>query len=666
VPKRERVNIFTTLTHDFDNGTQFYAEAGAYYAQTNRLMEHPTVLSTARFIIPKENYWNPFGATTLADGLINPNRLSGLDIPDEGVDIFMYRYRAVDAGRRASTVKNKSYRLLAGFNGTSGDWDYDSAILYSKASSDDLTEGGVSSTLFQKALSLNTPDAYNPFNGTGGSTSVDLTPNPQNVIASIQGDVRKYGETTLALVDYKMSNSSIYALPSGDVGFAAGVEARRETFLDDRGPRLDGTMPFIDSVSGAFSQSDALGNSPTNDSNGSRNVYSAFAELLLPVISQDMNIPLINSVNVQLATRYENFSDVGNIIKPRIAVAWGVTEDLNIRSSFSSGFRAPNLIQLNDTGLSRINTVIDYNRCQALVAKGELTNENECQRGSMERFSAGNEELKSEYTDNLTVGVTYLPSFAPGLVLTVDYWEVKQINLIGLFGNTNYSQLDRFLRNEGSSSENIIREAVTDEDIALYAGSGQEAVGRIRTINDAYSNLNKRTVSGVDLSAHYNFDTDDLGSFSVKFDSARLQKFEQEAGSDGQRLIDNGIAVTGLGDLREQNGKPDWRHSARFLWTKGNWGAGLFGRYVGAFNDTSARMTVDGETVYWRVKSHLEVNGTLDYQFRKGVLDDARVRLGVKNIFDKLPPLSDDGFGYATKLHSLQGRYVYLDLRYDF
>jgi outer membrane receptor protein involved in Fe transport len=53
VPKRERVNIFTTLTHDFDNGTQFYAEAGSYYAQTNRLMEHPTVLSTARFIIPK-------------------------------------------------------------------------------------------------------------------------------------------------------------------------------------------------------------------------------------------------------------------------------------------------------------------------------------------------------------------------------------------------------------------------------------------------------------------------------------------------------------------------------------------------------------------------------------------------------------------------------------
>jgi hypothetical protein len=59
------------------------------------------------------------------------------------------------------------------------------------------------------------------------------------------------------------------------------------------------------------------------------------------------------------------------------------------------------------------------------------------------------------------------------------------------------------------------------------------------------------------------------------------------------------------------------------------------------------------------------MNGTLDCQFRKGMLDDARVRLGVKNICDKLRLLANDEFGYATALHSLQGWYVYLDLRYD-
>jgi len=34
-----------------------------------------------------------------------------------------------------------------------------------------------------------------------------------------------------------------------------------------------------------------------------------------------MNVSLVQSLDVQLAARYENFSDVGDVLKPKIAVS---------------------------------------------------------------------------------------------------------------------------------------------------------------------------------------------------------------------------------------------------------------------------------------------------------------------------------------------------------
>jgi hypothetical protein len=82
----------------------------------------------------------------------------------------------------------------------------------------------------------------------------------------------------------------LFTLPGGNVGIAAGVEWRRETFFDDRDPRLDGTITFTDSVTGVFNGSDVAGTSPSPDTNGVREVYSAFAEVFVPFVSPEMDI----------------------------------------------------------------------------------------------------------------------------------------------------------------------------------------------------------------------------------------------------------------------------------------------------------------------------------------------------------------------------------------
>lgn len=73
-------------------------------------------------------------------------------------------YNIVDMGTREVAVTNAQYRFLAGLRGSFGAWNWESAVLHSWATAKDVSDN-VSNTLFQKALSGTTAEAYNPFTG---------------------------------------------------------------------------------------------------------------------------------------------------------------------------------------------------------------------------------------------------------------------------------------------------------------------------------------------------------------------------------------------------------------------------------------------------------------------------------------------------------------------
>src|SRR3546814_19730177 len=64
---------------------------------------------------------------------------------------------------------------------------------------------------------------------------------------------------------------------------AIGAELRRDSYLDDRDERVDGTMTWPDSVTGFEQPSDLFGVSPTPDTQGSRTVFAVYAELAVPL-----------------------------------------------------------------------------------------------------------------------------------------------------------------------------------------------------------------------------------------------------------------------------------------------------------------------------------------------------------------------------------------------
>jgi outer membrane receptor protein involved in Fe transport len=690
ISERERFNGFAFLNHDFANGVRLYGELGYYYAETKSTNEPRNGISATPISVPASYYWNPFGPTTLANGQPNPNRLSGLtNVPAAGLPVFSSagRYRFVDVGFRDVVVENSQFRALLGARGEFGDsgWEWDSALLHTTARADDLENNSVSMTLFQQELFRQSPDVYNLFNGGSLSNfSVgDGTPATPAQIAPFLISVYRKSTTELTLADFKLNKNDLFALPGGGVGFAFGIEARREAYEEDRDPRLDGTIKFTDAVTRIVNETDVYGTSPTPDSRGSRDIYSAFAEFSIPLVSPEMKIPLVNTLDVQAAARVEDYSDFGSSgVKPRVAAAWKPADFFTVRGAWSKGFRAPNLLVVNEA-IDRSNSRQDSYFCEAGVRNRTFVNFAACTgftQGRTERRSVAS-DIGPENDTNLTYGFVFEPrglsekfAFLNPLTFTVDVWDIKREGVVGVFGAENQINLDYLLRLRGSSNPNVVRDTPNVDETAFFQAAGLTPTGDILFIRDTYDNNETIDVNGIDFGLYYDIDDTPIGDFSLKVNATKLRKFFIGLSPDSQLIaaairsgeISNQITVAQEGSIIRQDGQPEWQYGASLTWRHRNGlGAGLRVDFVDDYIDTSAGLGPSGNPFI--VENWTETNLYLQYEFgRKGPLKDLRIRVGANNLFDKDPPLADEENGFDPSYHSIRGRQLYIDISKNF
>lgn len=635
-PDSDRLNLFSYITHDFDNGYGWYTELGYYNAEIDRTREQAGLLSNGRFTVPADYYWNPLGPVVFDDGRVNPNRVAAAgdpDVPNEGLSFIIRNYTPLDTGLRQVNVEDESFRFVTGVEGSVGEWDFDTGFVYSKAETVDQTNNRISHTLFQQALLSDQADAYNLFNGLSlvdPTSPFDPTPNAQSSIDPFLISVKRQSETSLTLFDFKVSNASLFEMPAGDVGIAAGIEWRKEDFDENRDPRSDGTISFTDLVTGEFlNGSDIVGSSASPDADGSRRITSLFAEFWVPIFRDQ---PLAESLDLQVAVRHEDFSDVGSITRPKFVLSWYPARWLQVRAAYSEGFRAPNLTQTNIPAVTVVNTVNDP------VTGASV---------GVEERRQGNENLAPEESDNFTYGIVITPT--DNLTFTLDYWQIDQEGVVGLLNADNAVLLDSILRTQGSSFDRLIRDPITNEPVVF---------------NDAFQNQELREVAGADFSLVYNL-YNDAGSFDFKLNGAYLSKFDQTPGAEQQQIISAGLAPNGVGSLLKENGRPRWRGTASVLWRNDRWGAGLFANWVDDVVDTSTR--ADGNTAApgtpLPIDDYLSVSAFVDYDLDLSFTDSTRLRLGIRNLFDEEAPIADEQLGYFGSLHSNRGRYFYFDVR---
>ncbi|MET4682126.1 iron complex outermembrane receptor protein [Brevundimonas faecalis] len=670
----DRANLFTFINHRFDNGIEAFGEIGYYWANTWSQRQQDTPLDYQRVLMSPTAYWNPLGAIGVTA------RLPGLtSVPTTGAAVQVQDFRFADLGYRQVDVENVSTRFVGGLRGEWRGFDWETGLLYSMARTEDVMDA-VSMTGLQAAINRTTKDAYNPFAGgdLNSPKDGDFTVNSRETIDSFMVKATRTSETELMQWDFHVSRPDLYQLPAGDIGLAAGVEARRETFTETRDDRLNGTINFTD-LTGQTFQSDIMGVTFTPDSSGARNVYSAFAELAVPIVSPEMNVPFVKAIDMQLAGRVEHYSLFGSVGAPKIALSYRPTDWLMFRGAWSKGFRAPNLMQLHQPDFERSNARRDYASCAVQLAIGAITsitqNNDYCASDSRVERRAGNLELKPEHSRNLTFGAVLEPKLWDAkygvLTATVDYWKINQTDLVGIFGATNQLIMDYYLRQKGGYNENVVRADPTAEQIADAQQAGLAPVGDIVSINDVYLNLQPRESEGIDYRLHYSLRDTALGDFTWTLNASQWLKMYQEANADYQMLLDGlrdgviaGVSVGGVEELVRRNGRPEWKVTSTVTWSAGPWTTGFYSSYVSDYYDTSATYAATGD--YLVVDDWLTHNLYVQYEFEKGPMSGTRLRVGARNITNEDPPLANQRYGYDGRLHSNRGRWWYATIRKSF
>jgi iron complex outermembrane recepter protein len=641
VPDSDRLNLSFGVTHELDSGVSLFAD-GLYYrsASENYDAEQSFDNGNAFVVVPASNYWNPFGAATLPDGSPNPNRIAGINAPPEGLDVLVRQFRVLELGSRKIEVDSNQYHAVFGARGASGNWDWESAGVVSRAEHEDRQYNRVSKTALSRLLDDSTPGALNVFGGPNVNSNALLD-------AIRVTEVNQF-ETALYSVDARVSNASLWSMWGGDAGIAAGLEWRREELSEDRDPRRDGTIPFVDETFGITDGSDIAGLPPVADSKGSRNIASAYTELALPLVGAPNRIAGVWSLETQIAARFEDYSDFGSLVKPKLGLAWRPIESLLVRASAAEGFQAPNLLLTSRGESITSRSGLDD------IYRSQVTRDPEDAGNGFFRqgVNEGNELLEPEESESYAVGLQWQPLDA--LTVSVDRWWVKTDHAIATLGYQTQLNLDAALRAQGSSNPNVIRDSfVSAEDQALFADplrnpDGRAAVGRLVRVIDPYINADRRNAEGWDISATYRLDTDRLGRFTFRADGMHLSKLE---------LIKDDLVL----DRLRFNGNPEWKVTGSVSWEGTRFGASLFARWVSGFLEDT--VTQDATGALMPVEDWLTVDAAVDF----AVLDSLDLRLGVKNLLDEEAPIADDtNTGYFAEYHNPLGRLYYARVQVTF
>ena len=636
-----RTNAVMFINHDMGNGIESFTELAFYRSDSDRTAHASYAFSSSKHRVGADNYY-------LNQLMVDVDGVPTAIFAGKPLYIDNYRY---EERQRMVNVEKETYRFLQGFRGTNGDWDWETAFVTSKATSDDITSNRMSNNLLKEALNDPTPAAYNPF-----SAGVD-----SNIERTLI-DVYRKGSSELTMVDFKMSNNEFFELPSGDIAVLVGAEYRDEEIVDDRDPRLDGTITYTDYEGDTYPLvADVLNSSPTGDVSGSRDVLSVFAE---------MQIPVNDRVNMQLALRNEDFSDYGSSTVGKLAIGMDIAPWLDFRASVSTAFRAPNIIQVNEKTVVRSGTRYDRAAFQVNAVQSVDNVIDSDSRYTIQRMATGAENLEAEESDNTSYGLVLTPT--DNLIITVDTWSIEKDKTIGLFGRENQTVNDMLLRFANGTNNCdtfagdplVVREAADDGDAAGFAAAGVCPFGDIKYIQNNYTNMALRTVEGTDLGIYYGIESD-VGNFDVRYIGTFLDKFEQKASGDFAALqakkdsgeIPDSIPLKGFGDLLGKDGVYDNKHTLRVSWDKGPYRVSVFGLKKGSFEQTSLGLK-DGKP--YIVPSMTTLNLTLSYDFELND-HDARIRFAVKNLQDERAPTADRYYGYYADAHQDYGRNYYLD-----
>ncbi len=583
-------------------------------------------------------------------------------------------------GRQAQN-RHTDYRIVIGLKGDLGkNWNYDGYLQYGSVALNTKATGNFNANRLAQALNV-VGTAANPVCAPGaeaGCVPLNLftarTISPA-ALKFLNADSFLNGNTTERVASLaftgKLGDYGVKSpLASEGVGVAFGAEYRRE--------HLDFTADFL-AAAGLITGAGAAA-PPVQ---GGFDVYELFGEARIPLIG---DMPFAKDVAIELGYRFSSYSSIGKTNTYKVAGEWEVIDGLRLRAGYNRAIRAPDVIEL----FSPQNVALDGTQdpCAGLTAANPLVatcasifHLTAAQVLAIEKNPAnqyfgqlgGNPALKPETSDTYTAGVVWQPSFAPGLNVSLDYFNIK---------------IDQFIAGIGANL--ILNQCVTTQSpffcglVHRSPGNNSLFIDPTGFVQDTTLNTGSLKTTGVDLNVNYRTDLSrlglgDNGSVAVSLVGTWLDHLDTQALPGGPTYNCKGLYGTTCGVPA-----PEWRHKLRVTWNTpyayGDWVKSLSlsaqWRYAGKvrLDAFSSDPQLNNPGLQYETDRTFSARSYVDLTANFTVHNNLNFRVGVNNVFDKDPPIVGSSNclailcngGTFPQVYDALGRYVFVGISADF
>jgi iron complex outermembrane recepter protein len=616
---QERGSIFVVGNYRISDSVEAYVEA--FHNRTRAAYAIAPLPFDARndnVMISRDNIYNPFGIDFGRSG------------DNDSGNAFFLRLEAV-GNRRASTsvtTDQINVGLRGGFGNTS--WQWDANFTYGHFSQNRQFGGYIFQPNLINAVGPSFRDANgNAICGTPEAPILGCIPvNPFNPEETPEGFAlleAPYRTSTLYVQREAEvnANGELFELPAGVASLAVGASYREE--YQNFSPDFLATALPPDFTNCLLAQEAC-----TSAVVGSFNVKEAYGEAFIPILR---DVAFAKTLNVTVGSRYSKYSTFGNSTNSKIGLEWRPIDDVLLRGTIAEVFRAPTISNLYAAPTSNAPTFRDP--CVGVTSPvGANANiDRACANvprdgsfggppnGQTTGLVSGNPNLRPEQGKAFTWGVVYDPSWLEGLSTSIDLWRFAL--------NDNISALDvNTVALQCYTAGNLC------EFIHRFAADGQ-----VFYIDQPTLNLGRLDAKGADFSIKYRLPETSFGTFRVGLDATYTSQFNQ-------LIRDNTGTATGTiyaaGQFNRQLGNyARWRALGTLNWELGPFDASWTTRYVHGFDLGSLRPggdSADGQLPNVVVPYGATTYHNLQLGYRIEPIN-ARLELGVDNVFDKQPPI---------------------------
>jgi outer membrane receptor protein involved in Fe transport len=553
--------------------------------------------------------------------------------------------RWIEGGPRQSFYEHQSYRMLFGSKGDLNEnWSYNAYAQYYYATIEQFYLNDLDKSKIVKALQVvnvaGVPTCKAKVDGSDPSC-VPLSLFTQGAINDAQiGYVGAFGtawgSTEQQIVSGTLTGN-LGALKSpgatDPIGVAFGAEYRREaaTYTPD-------TLWQSGNLTGAGGATPAT--------KGVYDVNELFAEIQAPLVQ---GASFADELSVDAGYRWSDYSNAGNTHTYKGGLQWAPTADGRFRLSYQRAVRAPNLTELFVPRYVTNSAVLTSDPCAgpaptatfaqcartgvtaAQWGNGTTTNlVLECPAGQCSVQQGGNPFVKPEFSDTYSAGLVLSPRFIAGLTGSVDWWSIRQKEVINTIPATTT------FNNCLTTGDPVFCSRVVRTPQGYLFGDTIQGGG---FVNTPLENLASTKTAGVDAQLNY---THELGYGSLAASMYGSYLIHAKTKTDPASEEYNCAGLFGPTCITVQ---PKWRHTMRVSWDMPiHVMASLQWRYIGSSKlDANSDEPVlgvglgDNANAKLKAVSYFDLSGTWEFN------EKFSFRAGVNNILDKSPQVISAG-----------------------